>query len=462
MRFLAVFPFLLLSSSLAAKCYVIDNVNIISMVTDSVDFNRRVEVKNGLITTITDSPTLAPPLPKECIIIDGQNGYLIPGLIDAHVHQHRPEIEDSLTLFKLHVANGVLAIRNLADFPGQDAIESKRRSELLEVIAPRYLTSGMHLSEDNLKTPDDAVKLVKLHIDKGYDYIKLRGNLEKSVYLRLLDEAYKANIPVIGHAQRHLPLNYSLRMHELSHVEELVAIAMQNGITPDPKHNNKVDEIVAKIKTSGIAIVSSLSIIAMIPHYTTDIKFQSLKKRSLTRFMAFEEYEWFTNKNNPSYQSAHFRTAFMQKYISDSHILSRQFTKKLVEAGVPVVAGSDNLGFHIAGFSLHDELEEMVLAGLTPFEALKAATVTSARHLGLQPIQGTIEEGKRAEMVLLEKNPLERISHARNPSGVMTKGRWLGKRELNALLCSAAKDREAAWPAEVLQKISPLTFCEKR
>jgi hypothetical protein len=430
------------------------------MTNHSVIANKQIQTTDGIITSISESVTQTSPKKEYCKIIDGKNGYVIPGLIDAHVHQHRPEIQDSLTLFKLHIANGVLVVRNLADFPGQDAIESRRQSELKGVIAPKYLTSGPHLNAGNLKTTDDAISTVKTHVEKGYDFIKIHGNLEKRVYLTLLEEAYKARIPVVGHAQRHLPLDYSLRMNELSHVEELVAIALQRGQQPIELKDYIIDDIVKRVKNSGITIIPSLSIIRLIPDYTDEHKFLAMQKRSITRFMAFEEFEWFTNKDNPSYQSAHFKTPFMQKYISDLYLLSQRFTKKLSEAGVPLVAGSDNLGFHIAGFSLHDELEEMVKAGLTPFDALKSATVTSARHLGLQPLLGTIEEGKKAEFLLLENNPLELIQHTRKLNGVMSKGKWHSKQDLDALLCSAAEDRKSAWPPEALAKIEPLFNCK--
>jgi imidazolonepropionase-like amidohydrolase len=121
-----------------------------------------------------------------------------------------------------------------------------------------------------------------------------------------------------------------------------------------------------------------------------------------------------------------------------------QLVKLFKEAGVPIVAGTDaGVSGVVAGFSLHDELELLVEAGLTPKEALHSATILPAQWLGVDKRVGTIEKGKYADMVLLEGNPLEDINNTRKIAGVCINGKWLDKLKINKMLSDLA-DRNSA------------------
>ncbi len=113
-------------------------------------------------------------------------------------------------------------------------------------------------------------------------------------------------------------------------------------------------------------------------------------------------------------------------------------------AGVPILAGTDSGGamgaFLYPGFSLADELERLVDCGLTPADALRTATLNPARYFGEEETTGTVATGKRADLVLLDQNPLEQIGNVRGISGVMADGKWLPREELDRLLAEAAKE----------------------
>ena len=112
--------------------------------------------------------------------------------------------------------------------------------------------------------------------------------------------------------------------------------------------------------------------------------------------------------------------------------------KKSPEAGVPLLVGTDTPNpLLVAGFSVHDEILALADAGLTPVAILRAATVTPARALGLEHEQGRVAEGQRADLVLLDTDPLEDLDTLRRPSGVLAAGRWLDERELARLLEAA-------------------------
>ena len=456
MKWLVKYSALLLAfaaGQVAAECLVLQNINVIDMLDDQVKTGRDLWLRNGVIEKI-DHHQARPD--TGCRLIDGTGKYVLPGLTDTHVHHHRMTMQDPLTLFKLYVANGVTTVRNMAEHgPGQDVIAVRRASNDGR-IAPNYFTSGPQLNGQNLPTVEAAIKAVAQHSARGYDFIKVHGDMAPEVYQALLQQATLAKIPVVGHAQRHLPLHYSLRMNALAHIEELVALLAYPKLQLPAVTDSQLDALVKQVKDSGISVSTTLSVIAMIPEYTDDERFAALKRRGLTRYMAYGEYEWFTDSNNPSYQAAFFRTPHMRRYIADLITTSRQLSRRLADAGVPLLAGSDNLGFHIGGFSLHEEFEQLQLAGLTPYQILQSATVNAARHLGRQALAGTIEPGKQAELLLLNANPLDDIRHSRNIAAVMVRGHYLNREQLDTLLEEAAAERRSEWPEALYQQLDAI------
>src|SRR5690606_13397079 len=110
--------------------------------------------------------------------------------------------------------NGITTTRNMAEYDGQDHISIREKANNDEILAPNYYTTGPYLQGYMLKNFDDAVKIVREHKLKGYDFLKIGDgdNISKDIYLKLLEEAAKNHIDVIGHAQHQLPLESSLRM----------------------------------------------------------------------------------------------------------------------------------------------------------------------------------------------------------------------------------------------------------
>lgn len=431
----------LLVTELKAQSIVIEGVNLIPMTSQKVLYNQRVRVEQGKITFIE---TMDNKLDLQADLrIDARGKYLIPGLSDTHFHQHRNEIADTELLFKLLIANGVTSVRSMAQWNQQDTVAIKQFAAKPDAIAPYYYASGPQLNGHNVKTVADAVAMVELHQQRGYDFIKIHGNLEPQAYLALLERAAFYGIPVTGHAQRHLPLHYTLRMHSLAHIEELVVLLAGQQLQIPKVTPLQIQEMVDQVKDSGISVSPTLSILALIPEYTDEKSYQLLQQRYESQFIAYGEYQWFTNPDNPSYQSAFFKTPQMKKYIKDLIQTAKLLTKALSDAGVPLLVGSDNLGFHIAGFAVHEEMQQMQQAGMTPYQVLKAATADSARYLGRQAVAGTLEVGKNAEFVLLNANPLLQISNSKTIEAVMHKGRWYNRAALDQLLAEALATRKA-------------------
>jgi cytosine/adenosine deaminase-related metal-dependent hydrolase len=188
------------------------------MNTETVLFNQRVIISKGIILKI--EPASQKAVDTIDLQIPASGKYLIPGLVETHFHLQN-NIENE---FKLLIANGITSARNMAEYTGQDHIKIREQTQNNSILSPHYYTTGPYLKRNDLSNLDSIKKVVNYHKDRGYDYLKIADNLPKNNYLKLLELAQKAKIEVVGHGQRKLPLEYSLRMKSIAHIEEFMYI----------------------------------------------------------------------------------------------------------------------------------------------------------------------------------------------------------------------------------------------
>ena len=193
-----------------AETLIFNHINVIPMDQERVLYDQRVIVVDNKIKTI--KPASSKLTLEADQVIESQGNYMMPGLTDAHYHQTGYTEEENDLQYKLLIANGVTSVISMAEWSGQDTIAIRQRSKQSSVLAPHYVTVGPQVNNSNVATTDDAVKMVQHHIDRGYDFIKVHGNMPKDAYFALLDSAEKADIRVVGHTQRDKPLEYSLRL----------------------------------------------------------------------------------------------------------------------------------------------------------------------------------------------------------------------------------------------------------
>lgn len=407
-------------------------VEVLPMTEERVLRDQTVLVEGGRIARIGSASDVQ--LPAGTLRIEGRGRTLIPGLIDSHVH-----LLDEGDLL-VYLANGITTVRNLKGLPWH--LELRERLARGEILGPRLLTSGPFVNEPAVRSVEDVQLAVAEQLEAGYDCIKIHGDLAPAAYAALLEEAVLAEIPVVGHAPRNLPFERVLELRgqrEISHAEEYLYTYFDH--LPDGPSAEAIEKIAKATAEAGIAVTPNLVAFRLIVRQIED----------LGRELARPEMAWVAPPGGRGWKPD------LNKYarnfepddaepMAQRYALLERLTKALQAAGVRLLAGSDAMNpVAIPGFSLHDELVLLVAAGLTPYQALRAATASFGEFLGDDT--GRVSEGARADLVLLAGNPLESIAKTRAIEGVLTGGRWLAKDELAQRMKALADDyrREEAF-----------------
>jgi hypothetical protein len=403
--------------------YLIKYVNIIPMNQDTVLVDKMVYIKEGIIEKIADTIEV-----KGIEIINAKNKYLTPGLIDMHVH-----VWDRYEL-GLYLSNGVTAVRNLWGMP----MHLRIKEDIIEenIFAPSFFTTGPKLTGSefigddnlNLSNPSEAKDKVIEYNERGYDFIKTYYGLDKAIFDALIEQAQISKMDIVAHPSQKVPFSYHLnpQIKSIEHAEEIVQQPLQFDLDTvklqpiidsisQSKHTNYCPTLTVFNNIYQMMMDDSILDSDSLNYMNPLIKMDDSKRQ-------FER--WYTAKQeDPS-------TIDRIKKQHDFHLT---IVKKLHEAGVPIICGTDGgIGVTIPGFSIHKELNFYKEAGLSNYEVLKTATVNASQTHAIMNQLGTIEEGKIANLLLVDENPLVTLSSLKNPIYVFVNGRKLNRETLDS------------------------------
>jgi imidazolonepropionase-like amidohydrolase len=437
----------------------ITHVNVIDATGVPVQTDMTVIVRGKEIAQIGKGG--ATPLPKTAVVVDGREKFLIPGLWDMHVHEifgaWLPEDEKITPV--LFVANGVTGVR---DMGGDLEPLKKWRARIADgkLLGPRMIISGPMLDGPVPQFPSSApVKDVaegRRIVDdlqmNGADFIKIQSLVPRDGYFAAADEAKKDGIVFAGHVPDKVRATEASNAGQKS-IEHLTGV-FEGCSTVE-------DELMAAPRGPGrgrfLSTYDPSRAKTLIALFARNQTWQ-------VPTLYWERGEWLIEQTNAGpdplvkYAPAAWRertwpmftTGILKDWSTDPIADREKFFQaelkmvgEMKMAGVPILAGTDTAaGVRVyPGFSLHEELELLVQAGLTPMEALQAATRNAGEYLGLADT-GTIEKGKRADLVLLDANPLADIKNTRKIQGVVLAGRYFSRADLDHLL--AGVEAEAA------------------
>jgi imidazolonepropionase-like amidohydrolase len=399
----------------------ITRVNIIDVVDGRIVPNRTVVIGGETIASVTQSS--APPAGAR--VVDGQGMFLIPGLWDMHAHMEAA----GESWLQLYVANGVTGIRDMGS--NVDLILTMREATSSgRVLGPRIFAAGPILDDApgdwpfrmRVKTVEDGRAAVQLLKRRGVDLIKVHDHTPRDVFFAIVEEAQRLNLPVAGHVPLGVTFEEAINagQGDIEHLSNLqLWRPCSGGGEYSPQACRPFFEMLARRgvwQTPTLLAMSDLLTIGT-PASTVSAEQLSYASRSVRQM-------WAGNQGA-------FATPDLVRAFRAGAAVGAVVTRDMANAGVAILAGCDSM---IAGFCVHDELAAMVRGGLTPLAALQTATLNPARYFSLQETLGRVAPGQRADLVLLDANPLTDISNVRRIRAVVVAGRLLDRKELDKML----------------------------
>ena len=428
-----------MAATASAATIAIVNVNVIPMSSETVLAGKTVLVTDGRISTIGNVREVH--IPEDVLVVDGTDRYLIPGLSEMHGHVPGLGTESLDRILHLYVANGVTLVRGMLGQPSH--LQMQKQILEQEILGPRLYTSGPSFNGRSVSGPEQAREMVLEQKDTGYDFLKIHPGLNRAEFDEIARTANEVGIPFAGHVPADVGVDRALSsgIATIDHLDGY----MQTLI---PAHEDPTGGIggffgvmlAGQAETSRIASIVEATRLAgtwnvptqtLFEHVVSTFSISDMLKWPEMRYMPQETVDqWVESKTNVIEDSA-----YDPEVATRAIELRRQIIKAMHDADARLLLGSDSPQiFNVPGFAIHRELQLLVDAGLTPFEALATGTVAPAAFFGRNVQSGTVEVGKDADLVLLDANPLTDISATRRVHGVMLRGRWVSNSEIKRLL----------------------------
>jgi imidazolonepropionase-like amidohydrolase len=416
----------------APETMAISGVTVIDTINGRAIPNSTVTIRDGVITSVTAggaSPTGARR-------VDGRGKFLMPGLWDMHAH-HQMTGESSLPL---SVATGVTGTRDMGadlDF----ILRLRQRVASGQMLGPRIIAAGPILDDRppdwpyriTVRTADEARNAVRMLKERGVDLIKVHDRTSPEAYQAIADEARRQGLPFAGHLPRGITFEAAAAAGQRS-IEHLAGLRMFNQCSGGQTYSaEKCRPFFEWLAKSGLwqtpTLVNWRTMFTLgTPDGDPDRDHLAYASPGLLEFLAL-------NRQMSNVSSEAARGLVVAADAAAVAVADMQ------KAGVGILAGCDGM---VVGFCLHEELMLFVKGGMSAAAALQTATTNPARSLGLDRVHGTVEVGKRADLVLLEANPLDDIANVSRIHAVVMNGRLLERAQLDATLATVRKQFQSS------------------
>jgi len=474
-----VLPLLLLFLFLTAACHkphpatiAIIHATVIDATGAPPKPNSTILIDQEKISAIGPDSSLE--IPSSARVIDAAGKYLIPGLADMHIHlmgAGEPAGSREFIL-PLLIANGITTVRDM----GGDVAQLKKLKKEIDAgdqPGPQIFFTGPYLDGNPpsfqpsivVVTPPEADAVVRRLKSEGVDFIKVQSRLKPEAYFAIAEAARKENIRFVGHVPDSISAAQASDAGQAS-IEHLTGILLacssreaelrQQQLDP-PRHKETPRQTSLRQRSWQQAVLNSYSpekaqqlYAKLLANHTWQVPTLPLLIELAFLTPATDR----TNDPNLKYIPQNLQKIWKQgraESLANKTPGDFLLRAKLVEAslkavgemhaaGIPIMAGTDSTAPNLVpGFALHDSLADLAQAGLTPMQALQAATSRPAEFLNRATEQGTIAPGQRADLVLLDANPLADIHNTQKINAVFLKGKFLDRAALDALLAHAAQ-----------------------
>jgi hypothetical protein len=476
----AALLFSLLSTGFAhtplfAQALVFEHATVIDATGAAPKKDFTVVVSDGRITAVKPKVDRV----AGAIVIDATGKFLIPGLWDMHVHVSTPQIS-----YPLLVANGVTGVREMySAVPLATLRQWNAAPDTPRIFAPGFIDGPLMLP-GGASWPDamavsnegDARAAVRVLSSRGADFLKIYNSIPREAFFALADEARAAGIPLAGHVPEAVsPLEASaagmrseehlnnLLLNASTREEQLRAERVATMYDPKISGEQRLRLLAWPLLAGLVDTYDERKAAAMFSAFVANETWQTPTLTLQDGFIRERDEEFvadprrrylpksWTGNWDPGaihylrdqtpaeYEVLHQRMRMLltryRKLVGDMH-----------SAGVGLLAGTDTnpLNPVLPGWGLHQELALLVECGLTPLEALQTATLNPARYFGKLNEMGTIEEGKAADLVLLDADPLADIRNTQKIAAVVLRGKYHSRQALDAMLERVAELSAAA------------------
>jgi imidazolonepropionase-like amidohydrolase len=439
------------------KPVAIVDVTVVPMDRERVIEHQTVVVSDGRITAL--GPSQSVHFPATAQQIDGRGKFLMPGLTDMHVHfvrealPERTQTSTSNTVLRsgipasaskdhdlenrayalMFLANGVTTVRNMW---GSETIDALAKDIDSGRLAGPHIYSSGPITDGNppvwessriVETPVQAEEAVRSDKQKGYVAIKVYNRLSKDGYNAIVAAARRQGLPVVGHAPNSVGLEGAIaaRQDSIEHLDSFLPLLAPDGSTSSTRPSieelqkadlKKLPAIVQAIKAADSWICPTVVVYDL---QRTDAV--GLEEASFVPPDVFVRYA----KMYPNHDVDPRATP-------QGHAVLLAIVAALHSGGAHLLLGTDTMkAGTLPGYSLRKELENFAAAGLTPYEAIRAGTADAAKFLHQENEFGLVSKGLRADLILVDANPLADVKNVSKLAGVLARGRWFTAAELN-------------------------------
>ncbi len=421
--------------------YAFTNVTVIPMDRERILPSQTVVVLGDQIIALGPNGKIA--IPSDAIRIDGTGKFLIPGLAEMHAHvPPGPTVADSVIerVLALFALNGVTTVRGMLGDPRH--IPLRARAAAGELLSPTIYTSSPSLNGNSMKTGAAAADSVRKYRAAGYDFLKIHPGISRGVFDTIAATARQVGIRFAGHVPLEVGIEHAIDQGywTVDHLDGFI-----EGLVPENRaftteedgffglgvvmraDEARIPMLAAKAKAAGVWVVPTETLMRYVVGNYTAAEMAAWPEM---RYWSREGIaEWV--KQTDGFRGDGAPAAAKARYLD----LRTKLIRGLHQAGVGFLLGSDAPQiWNVPGFSVRRELVYLVDAGLTPFQALESGTRNVAAFFGTLEKTGTVAVGKRADLILLEANPLADITAVGRQAGVMLGGRWLSAAEITKRL----------------------------
>src|SRR5688500_17239224 len=415
-----------------------------------------VVVEGDRITAL--GPSASVRVPAGATRIDGRGKYLMPGLAEMHAHvvggQNPNHEQINRDILFLYVANGITSIRAMLGQPNQLPL----RQQLVrgEILGPMMYVSAPSLNGNSAPNPDTAAKLVRAHKAAGYDFLKIHPGLSLETYDAMARASKEVDISWAGHVPAAVGLRHALASGQsgIDHLDGMLEATLPNEIFERTRGAAPVPlaDIVNNVDPARFAAVAAEIKAANSWQVPTILVWENLFSQAETpeQMGAREELKYVSAQARANYITQKGNLIQGQRNNGVTPELAAKYTdlrrralKALVDADAPLLMGTDSPQlFMVPGFALHRELAIIASLGVSPFRLYESGSKNVARYVADKLKQdgrfGTVAVGNRADLVLLDPNPLQTVENPKRRAGVMVRGRWVSSQEIERGLAQLA------------------------